>query len=71
MAARGATAVSGALTALANVGLGVWSTIGPAGNFSTLPHLGKWLLSFGMYVGRLEMLTVLVLLTPSLWRGAA
>jgi len=63
-----ATATSGALTALANVGPGVGDIIGPAGNFSSLPDSAKWVLAFGMYVGRLEMLTVLVLLTPVFWR---
>lgn len=65
------TAVSGALTALTNVGPGVGPTIGPAGNFSTLPDAAKWLLVFGMYVGRLEMLTVFALLTPTFWREVA
>lgn len=63
-----ATSVSAALTAVANVGPGIGSVIGPAGNFSTLPSGAKWLLSFGMYAGRLELLTVLILLTPLFWR---
>jgi len=66
-----ATAVSGAITAVANVGPGVGSIIGPAGNFSTLSEPAKWLLSLGMYVGRLEMLTVYVLLVPTYWRETA
>ncbi len=65
------TAVSGALTAVANVGPGVGGTIGPAGNFTTLPDGAKLLLCFGMYVGRLEMLTVYVLLTVTFWREVA
>jgi trk system potassium uptake protein TrkH len=65
------TAVSGALTALCNVGPGVGATIGPAGNFSTLPDAAKWILSLGMYLGRLEMLTVFVLFTPAFWREFA
>ncbi|WP_375262244.1 TrkH family potassium uptake protein [Palleronia sp.] len=63
-----ATAVSGALTAVANVGPGVGSIIGPAGNFASLPEGAKWILTFGMYVGRLEMLTVYVLLLPTFWK---
>lgn len=63
------TAFSGALTAVTNVGPGVGTIIGPAGNFATLPDAAKWLLSFGMYAGRLEMMTVLVLLTPAFWRA--
>lgn len=62
------TSVSGALTAVANVGPGVGDIIGPAGNFSTLPDSAKWVLMFGMYVGRLEMLTVYVLFTQRYWR---
>lgn len=65
------TATSGALTALANVGPGVGTIIGPAGNFSTLSDSVKTVLAIGMYLGRLEMLTVLVLFTPVFWREYA
>jgi trk system potassium uptake protein TrkH len=63
------TAMSGALTALANVGPGLGDVIGPAGNFSSLPESAKWLLSAAMLLGRLELLTVLVLFTPAFWRN--
>lgn len=63
------TAISGAATALANVGPGLGDTIGPAGNFSSLSDTAKYLLSLGMLLGRLELLTVVVLLTPDFWRG--
>ncbi|HEX6113013.1 MAG TPA: TrkH family potassium uptake protein [Geminicoccaceae bacterium] len=63
------TAMSGALTALANVGPGLGEIIGPAGNFSTLPESAKWLLSAAMLLGRLELFTVLVLFAPSFWRS--
>ncbi|MBU2280818.1 MAG: TrkH family potassium uptake protein, partial [Gammaproteobacteria bacterium] len=62
------TAVTGAATAVANVGPGLGSVIGPAGNFSTLPDGAKWWLSLGMLMGRLEILTLLILFTPSYWR---
>lgn len=62
------TAFSSAGTALANVGPGLGDTVGPAGNFSTLPDTAKWLLSFAMLLGRLELFTVLVLFTPTFWR---
>ncbi len=62
------TAISGALTAIANVGPGIGDTIGPAGNFSSLGDGAKILLAFGMYVGRLEMMTVYALLLPVFWR---
>jgi trk system potassium uptake protein len=63
------TAMSGALTALANVGPGLGPEIGPAGNFSGLPDGAKWLLSLAMLLGRLELFTVLVLFAPDFWRS--
>jgi trk system potassium uptake protein TrkH len=62
------TAITGAATALGNVGPGLGDIIGPAGNFAPLPDSAKWVLSIGMLLGRLEMLTLLVLLLPSFWR---
>ena len=62
------TAVTGAATAVANVGPGLGSIIGPAGNFASLPDGAKWWLSLGMLLGRLEILTLLILFTPSYWR---
>jgi len=63
------TAVSGAASAIANVGPGLGEIIGPAGTYKTLPDGAKWLLAAGMLLGRLELFTVLVLLTPGFWRG--
>lgn len=63
------TATSGAATAISNVGPGLGPTIGPAGSFAPLPDGAKWLLSFGMLLGRLELFTVLVLFLPSFWRN--
>ncbi len=63
------TAVSGAATAIANVGPGLGEVIGPQGNFASLPQSAKWTLSFGMLLGRLELFTVLVLFTPAFWRS--
>ncbi len=62
------TAASGAATAISNVGPGLGPVIGPAGNFASLPDAAKWILSAGMLLGRLELFTVLILLTPSFWR---
>ncbi|PJC85157.1 potassium transporter TrkH [Vibrio sp. HA2012] len=62
------TAISGAVTAVANVGPGMGDVIGPTGNFSTLPDSAKWILSFGMLMGRLEILTILVLFFPAFWK---
>ena len=63
------TAVSGAASAIANVGPGLGNIIGPAGNYASLPDPAKWLLSFGMLLGRLELFTVLILFTPAFWRN--
>ena len=62
------TAISGAATAIANVGPGIGEVIGPSGNFSSLPAAAKWLLCVGMLIGRLEILTVVVVFTPAYWR---
>lgn len=63
------TALTGALTALSNVGPGLGELIGPAGNFSTLSDAAKWMLTAGMLMGRLEIMAVLVLFAPAFWRG--
>jgi trk system potassium uptake protein TrkH len=62
------TSLSSAAQALGNVGPGLGSIVGPAGTFAPLPPIAKWLLSAGMLLGRLELLTVLVLFTPRFWR---
>jgi trk system potassium uptake protein TrkH len=72
LAATGAdwtTALSGAGTALANVGPGVGDVVGPSGTFKSLSDTAKWLLSFGMLIGRLELFAVLVLFSPAFWRA--
>jgi trk system potassium uptake protein TrkH len=63
------TAISGAGTAIANVGPGLGDVIGPSGTFAPLPDMAKWLLAAGMLLGRLELLTVMVLFTRTFWRG--
>lgn len=63
------TALTGAATALSNVGPGLGDIIGPAGNFATLPDSAKWVLSVSMILGRLELLTLMVVLTPAFWRA--
>ena len=63
------TAVSGAATAISNVGPGLGDIIGPNGNFQTLPTFSKLSLSFGMLLGRLELFAVLVLFFPSFWKN--
>jgi trk system potassium uptake protein len=63
------TSLTGAATALMNVGPGLGDIIGPAGNFSSLSDIAKLLLCIGMLLGRLEFLTIIVLFTSSYWRG--
>lgn len=62
------TSLTGALTALTNVGPGLGPIIGPSGNFASLSDIAKWLLIVAMLLGRLEILAVLVLLSPAFWR---
>lgn len=63
------TAMSGALTSISNVGPGLGDTIGPTGTFKSLPDSAKWILSAGMLIGRLEIFTVLVMLSPNFWKA--
>ncbi|XQE68450.1 TrkH family potassium uptake protein [Pseudomonas sp. P3C3] len=62
------TALTGAAAMVSGVGPGMGEVVGPAGNYASLPDLAKWLLTIGMLLGRLEILTVLVLLFPAFWR---
>ena len=62
------TSAMGAVAAsLGNIGPGIGS-VGPMDNFAHLPAIGKWFLGFLMLMGRLELFTVLLLLSPVYWR---
>ena len=62
------TSSMGAVAAcLGNIGPGIGS-VGPLDNFAHLPAFGKWFLGFLMLMGRLELFTVIVLLSPVFWR---
>lgn len=63
------TSMSAVITALSNVGPGIGPVVGPAGNFSTLSDPALYVLCLMMLLGRLEVLTMLVLLTPRFWRS--
>jgi trk system potassium uptake protein TrkH len=63
-----ATSLSAAATALGNVGPGIGPIIGPAGNFASLPDAAKLVLSATMIMGRLEILSVLLLVIPGFYR---
>jgi trk/ktr system potassium uptake protein len=61
------TALGASAATLGNIGPGL-GDVGPTGNYSTIPGLGKWILSFLMLLGRLELFTILVILTPAFWK---
>lgn len=62
-------ATSSAATALANVGPGLGPQVGPAGNFAGVGDAAKWIMIIGMLLGRLELVTILVLFMPAFWRN--
>lgn len=62
------TAIGGAASSLGNIGP-AFGTLGPVNNFDALPAAGKWWCAFLMLIGRLELFTVLILLTPFFWRN--
>ena len=61
------TAVGATASCIGNIGPG-FGSVGPAENFAHLPAAGKWLLSWCMLAGRLEIYTVIILLVPEFWK---
>jgi trk system potassium uptake protein TrkH len=61
------SAIGGAASALGNVGP-AFGSLSPLNNFNSLPALGKWWCGFLMLAGRLELFTVLILMTPYFWK---
>ena len=61
------TAFSAVVACIGNVGPGL-GEVGPVDNYAAIPALGKWVLSFCMLLGRLEIYTILVLFVPEFWR---
>ena len=61
------TALSASATAVANVGPGLGTVIGPTGSFATLGTAEHLLLSLAMIMGRLEILSIVVLAAPRFW----
>lgn len=61
-------AITICLSCLSNVGPTLGTEIGPTMSWSELPAFIKWFCSFMMLVGRLEIFTVIVVLTPEFWR---
>jgi trk system potassium uptake protein TrkH len=60
------TALGGAASSLGNIGP-AFGSLSPVDNFSILPDIGKWWSAFLMLIGRLELFTVLIILTPFFW----
>ncbi len=62
-----ATAFGAVAATLGNIGPGL-GLVGPTDNYAAIPGIGKWMLSFFMLLGRLEVFTVVVLFSPVYWR---
>ncbi len=62
------TCISAAASTISNVGPGLGPIIGPDGNYSILDSYSKIILIATMFLGRLELLTILILLLPSFWK---
>ena len=63
------TALTGAWTAIANIGP-VWGPeVSATGSVDKFPAAAKWMMIFGMFLGRLELMTVFVLFLPRFWRS--
>jgi trk system potassium uptake protein TrkH len=61
------SAIGATAATLGNIGPGI-GMVGPVGNYSEIHIIGKWFLSFLMLLGRLELFTVLILLSPAFWK---
>jgi trk system potassium uptake protein len=61
------TSIGSVAASLGNIGPGIGS-VGPVDHYAFLPGAGKWLLSFLMLIGRLELFTVLVLFSAAFWK---
>jgi trk system potassium uptake protein len=61
------TAIGVSIATLGNIGPGI-GKVGPVENYSFLPDAAKWISSFMMLIGRLELFTVLILFSPTFWR---
>ena len=63
------TAISGAASAIGNVGPGLGDIIGPSGTYQSIPELCKLFLCVGMILGRLEIFAILVMFSPLFWKN--
>ncbi len=62
------TSLSAVISCLTNSGPGIVALIGPDGNYGSFSDTIKYILAFAMLLGRLEIMTILVILTKSFWR---
>lgn len=61
------TSIGGTLASLGNIGPGIGG-VGPIENYSFFSPMAKWFLSFLMLLGRLELFTILIVLSPAFWK---
>jgi len=61
------SSLSASIACVGNIGPG-WGAVGAADNYQHFPGAAKWILSFSMLAGRLEIYTVLLLFVPWFWR---
>jgi trk system potassium uptake protein TrkH len=59
--------IGASVSAVSNIGPALGS-LGPVGNYADVPVLSKWVISFLMLVGRLEIFTILTILLPGFWK---
>lgn len=62
------TGLSAAVQVVGNIGPGLGDVIGPAGNYIDFPDAGKFVMTLGMLLGRLEIFTILLLFVPEFWK---
>ena len=61
------SAIGASASSLGNIGPALGS-VGPIENYSHLPQMAKWFLSFLMLLGRLELFTIMIVFSPTFWR---
>jgi trk system potassium uptake protein TrkH len=61
------SAMGRVIACLGTIGPGI-GTVGPMENFAHIPDPGKWMLSFLMLLGRLELFTIMIIFTPVFWK---
>ncbi|BAX80871.1 TrkH family potassium uptake protein [Labilibaculum antarcticum] len=62
------SAMGAVATTMGGIGPGL-GVVGPMNNFASVPEVGKWILSFLMILGRLELFTFLIIFVPSFWKN--